>query len=119
MRELGIGVTAYRVLGNGLIPGRPATGRHRRAGRAWAPSRADDEQRNRDIIDAVRKIAAQSGISVAQLAIAWTLSRGQDIVPLIGVRTRERLSEALGALAVMLSESDLAAIDRITSPAGE
>jgi len=112
VRELGIGVTAYRVLGNGLIPGRSAAGRPWRGGRAWAPSPADDAQRSR-VIDAARKIAAQGGISVAQLAIAWTLSRGQDIVPVIGARTPERLSEALGALAVTLSESDLAAMDRV------
>jgi len=49
---------------------------------------------------------------------AWTLSRGQDIVPLIGARTPERLSEALGALTVTLGESDLAAIDRAASPVG-
>jgi aryl-alcohol dehydrogenase-like predicted oxidoreductase len=111
VRELGIGVTAYRVLGNGLVPGHSAAGPPRRAGRAWVPSRSDDAQRSRHIIDAARKLAAQSGISVAQLAIAWTLSRGQDIVPVIGARTPERLSEALGALSVTLDESDLAAID--------
>ncbi|HST82446.1 MAG TPA: aldo/keto reductase [Kineosporiaceae bacterium] len=116
-RELGIGITAYRVLAHGLVPGRSATHRPGRHHRAWAPSPADDEQRNRDVIDTVRKIAEQSGISVVQLAIAWTLSRGQDIVSLIGARTPERLSEALGALTVTLGESDLAAIERITSHA--
>jgi aryl-alcohol dehydrogenase-like predicted oxidoreductase len=113
-RELGIGVTAYRVLADGLVPGRPVTTRPARARRAWTQSPAD-EQRNRDIVDTVRKIAEQNGISVVQFAIAWTLSRGQDIVSLIGARTPERLAEALGALAVTLTESDLAAIERVAS----
>jgi aryl-alcohol dehydrogenase-like predicted oxidoreductase len=53
---------------------------------------------------------------VAQLAIAWALSRGDDIVPLIGSRTRERLTEALGALDVELSAVDIAAIERAIPP---
>jgi aryl-alcohol dehydrogenase-like predicted oxidoreductase len=58
------------------------------------------------------KIAGQKGISVAQTAIARALSRGEDIVPLIGTRTRERLAEALGALDVVLDEADLTAIEQ-------
>ena len=53
---------------------------------------------------------------MAQLAIAWALSRGKDIVPLIGARTRERLTEALGALSIQLSEADLKAIDQAVPP---
>jgi len=56
-------------------------------------------------------IAERKGATVAQTAIAWVLSRGTDIVPLIGARTRERLAESLGALEVTLDAADLAAIE--------
>ena len=53
---------------------------------------------------------------VAQIAVAWVLSRGEDIVPLVGARTRERLTESLGALDVTLDADDLAAIERAVPP---
>jgi aryl-alcohol dehydrogenase-like predicted oxidoreductase len=59
----------------------------------------------------LHKIAEQKGVTVAQTAIAWALSRGEDIVPLVGARRRARLTEALGALDVTLDEADLAAIE--------
>lgn len=68
-------------------------------------------------MEALRKIAEQKGVSVAQIAIAWVLSRGDDIVPLVGARTRERLTESLGALDVTLDTADLAAIEEAV-PAG-
>jgi aryl-alcohol dehydrogenase-like predicted oxidoreductase len=55
----------------------------------------------------MREIAGAKGISVAQLAIAWVLGQGTDIVPLVGARTRQRLQEALGANQVVLSPADL------------
>ncbi len=57
-------------------------------------------------------MAAARGVSVAQLAIAWVLAQGKDIVPLVGARRRAQLSEALGATAVALTPVDLAAIER-------
>jgi hypothetical protein len=57
-------------------------------------------------------IAAAKGVSVAQIAIAWVAAQGEDIVPLVGSRQRDQLSEALGALAVRLTAADLAAIAR-------
>jgi aryl-alcohol dehydrogenase-like predicted oxidoreductase len=65
----------------------------------------------------LREIAAQHGGTTAQLAIAWVLGRGQDIVPLVGARTRERLNEALGAMDLQLSSSDLQKIEELL-PAG-
>ncbi|MDB5454542.1 MAG: aldo/keto reductase, partial [Caulobacter sp.] len=59
-----------------------------------------------------RALAAAKGVSVAQIAIAWVAAQGDDIVPLVGARTRERLAESLGALDVVLSTDDLAAIER-------
>ena len=63
-------------------------------------------------MDALRGIADGRGTTVAQLAIAWVLSRGEDIVPLVGARRRDRLVEALGALELELTDEDVAAIER-------
>ncbi|WP_254707742.1 aldo/keto reductase, partial [Streptomyces lunaelactis] len=114
-RELGIGVTAYGVLSRGLISG------HFTRDRALAPGdfrgmsprfQGENLQHNLDLVEALRKIAEQKGVSVAQIAIAWVLSRGEDIVPLVGARRRDRLTEALGALDVTLGADDLAAIEQ-------
>lgn len=113
-RELGIAITAYGVLSRGLISG------HFRRDRQLAPTdfrahsprfQGENLRHNLDLVEALRKIAEQKGVTVAQTAIAWVLSRGDDIVPLIGARTRERLSEALGALDVTLDAADLTAIE--------
>ena len=113
-RELGIGVTAYDVLSRGLISG------HWRKGstgptdfRTHSPRfQGANVDANLALVEALRQVAAAKGISVAQAAIAWVAARGNDIVPLVGARSRERLGEALGALSVPLSASDLAAIER-------
>ncbi|MFF5704349.1 aldo/keto reductase [Streptomyces sp. NPDC012794] len=119
-RELGIGVTAYGVLSRGLISG------HFTRDRALAPGdfrgmsprfQGDNLHRNLDLVDALRKVAEEKGVTVAQTAIAWVLSRGEDIVPLVGARRRDRLAEALGAIRVELSPADLAAIEEAV-PAG-
>ena len=113
-RELGIGITAYGVLSRGLISGHFSRDRQLAAGdfRAHSPRfQGDNLQHNLNLVDALRKIAEQKGVSVAQTAIAWVLSRGEDIVPLVGARTRERLTESLGALDVTLDAADLAAIE--------
>ncbi|MFF3329712.1 aldo/keto reductase [Streptomyces sp. NPDC002888] len=113
-RELGIAITAYGVLSRGLISGHFTADRQLATNdfRAFSPRfQGDNLQHNLNLVEALRKIAEQKGVSVAQIAIAWVLSRGEDIVPLIGARTRERLSESLGALEVTLEPSDLAAIE--------
>ena len=115
VRELGIGITAYGVLGRGLISGHFARDRELAAGdfRAASPRfQGDNLQHNLGLVDSLRKIAEQKGVTVAQIAIAWVLSRGDDIVPLIGARRRDRLTEALGALDVTLDADDLAMIER-------
>ncbi|MEU5885627.1 aldo/keto reductase [Streptomyces sp. NPDC047461] len=114
LRELGIGVTAYGVLSRGLISGHVAPGQGFAANdfRAHSPRfQGDNLQHNLTLVESLRKIAEQKDVSVAQIAIAWVVSRGEDIVPLIGARTRERLHEALGALDVTLDAADLAAIE--------
>ncbi|MGW0186680.1 aldo/keto reductase [Streptomyces sp. NPDC003362] len=113
-RELGIGITAYGVLSRGLISGHFTADRQLAANdfRALSPRfQGDNLQHNLSLVEALRKIAEQKGVSVAQIAIAWVLSRGDDIVPLVGARSRNRLTEALGALDVTLDAADLAAVE--------
>jgi aryl-alcohol dehydrogenase-like predicted oxidoreductase len=112
-RELGIGVTAYGVLSRGLISGH------------WSRQRggADDFRShsprftganldaNLALVDALRRAAARAGITVAQAAIAWVLSRGDDVVALVGARTRERLAEAIGAWEIDLAADALEEIE--------
>jgi aryl-alcohol dehydrogenase-like predicted oxidoreductase len=119
-RELGIGVTAYGVLSRGLISGHFTRDRQLAANdfRAYSPRfQGENLQHNLDLVEALRKIAEQKGVTLAQIAIAWVLSRGEDIVPLVGARRRDRLTEAVGALDVTLDEADLAAIEEAV-PAG-
>jgi aryl-alcohol dehydrogenase-like predicted oxidoreductase len=114
-RELGIAVTAYGVLSRGLISGHWSRDRSTGANdfRTRSPRFQDENlDRNLELVEALRSVADAKGITVAQAAIAWVLSRGEDIVPLIGARRRDRLDEALGALDVTLTEDDLAAIER-------
>ncbi|MFJ9146507.1 aldo/keto reductase [Streptomyces sp. NPDC102270] len=114
LRELGIAVTAYGVLSRGLISGHLTAERQLATNdfRAHSPRfQGENLQHNLALVESLRKIAEQKGVTVAQIAIAWVASRGDDIVPLVGARTRERLGEALGALDVTLDAADLAAIE--------
>ena len=114
-RELGVGVTAYGVLARGLLAGRWST---RAAAspsdiRARMPRfRPENLEHNLALVEALRPTAEEKGATVAQLAIAWVLSRGEDIVPLVGTTRRDRLDEAIGAVGLELTQDDLAAIDR-------
>jgi aryl-alcohol dehydrogenase-like predicted oxidoreductase len=114
-RELGIGITAYGVLSRGLISGHWTKDRNITAGdfRNRSPRFSRENlDRNLALADALGAVAEARGATAAQAAIAWVLSRGEDIVPLVGARTRERLSEALGALDLELTADDLETIDR-------
>ena len=118
-RELGIGITAYGVLSRGLISGHwsKQRGTDARDFRSHAPRfQGENLEHNLALVEQLRAIAEARGVSVAQLAIAWVLSRGEDIVPLVGARTRTRLQEALGALEIVLSDGELAAIERAVPP---
>ncbi len=119
-RELGIGITAYGVLSRGLLSGHWTRDRALDGGdfRAYSPRfQGENLDRNLALVESLRAVAEERGITVAQAAIAWVLSRGEDIVPLVGARTRERLGEALGALDVELAAGDLARIEGAV-PAG-
>ena len=112
VRELGIGVTAYGVLSRGLLSAASAREIRPDDPRARFPRfRAENLSRNLDLVAALEKIAQSRGVSTAQLAIAWVLSRGTDIVPLIGTKRRDRLAEALGALDLRLDPGELAALE--------
>jgi len=118
-RLLGVGVTAYGVLSRGLLGGAWSSGRPASAGdmRAHMPRfRGENLERNLALVDALRTIAKTKGVTVAQIAIAWVLARGENIVPLVGTTRRDRLAEAVGALELELSEDDLAAIERAVPP---
>ncbi|NGN68479.1 aldo/keto reductase [Streptomyces sp. A7024] len=113
-RELGIGITAYGVLSRGLLSGHMNRETKLAADdfRSHSPRFAGENfNRNLDLVDQLRKVAEAKGATVAQIAIAWVLARGEDIAPVIGARRRERLAESLGALDVSLDEADLAAIE--------
>jgi aryl-alcohol dehydrogenase-like predicted oxidoreductase len=113
-RELGVAVTAYGVLSRGLLSGHWSPERSaQRDFRSTLPRFADENlARNLALVEALREVAEARGATVAQLAVAWVLSRGEDIVPLIGARRRDRLAESLGALELDLSADELATIER-------
>jgi len=113
-RALGIGVTAYGVLSRGLISGHWQKGAAGKGDfRAMSPRFQEGNiDQNLALVEALRQIADGKGVSVAQIAIAWVAAQGQDIVPLIGARRRDRLAEALASRAVNLSAGDLAAIEK-------
>jgi aryl-alcohol dehydrogenase-like predicted oxidoreductase len=118
-RELGVGITAYGVLSRGLISGHWSKEREVAPHdfRAFVPRFSGDNlDRNLALVEAVREVAQGRGATVAQVAIAWVLSRGSDIVPLVGARRRERLAEALGALELDLSGADLEQIEAALPP---
>jgi aryl-alcohol dehydrogenase-like predicted oxidoreductase len=112
LRELGVGVTAYGVLSRGLISTTTVEGNFKE--HPFFPRfKGENLKRNEALVRALADIAKKRGISVAQLAIAWALGRGDDIVPLVGARKRERLTEALGALSIRLGDDELKAIDSV------
>ena len=111
-RELGIGITAYGVLSRGLISGHWTPGQGTQDFRSHLPRfTGDNLDRNLALVDMLRGIAKAHDATVAQVAIAWALSRGADVVPLVGARRRDRLAESLGALRLTLDQTDLAAIE--------
>ncbi len=106
LEELAIGVTAYGVLSRGLLSGSTPSG----SGdfRAHLPRfTAENLARNQVLVEALRRLAAQKGVTAPQMAIAWVLAKGGTIVPVVGARTRSQLAESLGALDVDLSPDDV------------
>jgi len=116
VRELGISVTAYGILSRGLL----SSGTARLADgdpRARFPRfRGENHARNLELLADLETIADGRGVTAAQLAIAWVASRGEDIIPLIGTKRRDRLAEALAALDLPLSQDELAVIEAAVPP---
>ncbi len=108
-RELGIGVTAYGVLSRGLLTGSNGEGDGDVRQKFYSRFQGENLAHNRRLAEELGKVAASAGISTAQAAIGWVASQGQDIIPLVGARTVERLGQALRS-PLILSQATLAAI---------
>jgi pyridoxine 4-dehydrogenase len=114
-RELGISISAYGVMSRGLLSGHWSRERSAGAGREYRghlPRFAGDNlEQNLALVEKLRAIAEAKNATVAQLAIAWVMARGEDVTPLVGARRVDRLEEALGAVDLTLTDDDLAAIE--------
>jgi len=114
VRELGIGFVAYSPLGRGFLSGRfkspedlPEDDNRRKMPRFQPENFA----KNLELLAAVEELEAEKGVTAGQIALAWVHSRGDDVVPIPGTKRRKYLEENVAALAVELSEDDLAGLD--------
>ena len=118
-RELGIGFVAYSPLGRGFLTGRYKTPDDFAAD-DWRRNnprfQGDNFRRNLAMVDRVARVAARKGCTPAQLALAWVLARGGDIVPIPGSKRRERLEENAAAADIRLTPEDLQEIDALLPP---
>ena len=108
-RELGIGITAYGVLSRGLLTGSTGSGEGDLRSTYYPRFQGENLSHNEKLANALAQAAQSEGITAAQAAIGWVASQGDDIIPLIGARTVERLGEALNS-PLRLSNDALAAI---------
>ncbi len=115
-RELGIGITAYAVLSHGLLSGHLSKEHSFAPGTFQSVSPRFNNRANLDhnlaLVEALRPIAEAKGATIPQLAIAWVLTRGQDIVPIVGARRRRSLNDSLKALDLTLTPDELAGIEQ-------
>jgi aryl-alcohol dehydrogenase-like predicted oxidoreductase len=114
LRELGIGLVAYSPLGRGMLSGRFSSADDFDADdwrRTQPRFQGENLEHNLALARKVQEIAAEKGIPAAQLALAWVLSRGDDVVPIPGTKRRTYLEQNVGALDVKLTAEDLARID--------
>jgi aryl-alcohol dehydrogenase-like predicted oxidoreductase len=120
-RELGIGFVAYSPLGRGFLTGELtkledlAPDDSRRAGR-FPRFEGENFDRNKALAAEVKTIAEEKGCTPAQLALAWVLARGEDVVPIPGTRRRRHLEDNIGALEVQLSKDDLDRLEAVIPP---
>jgi aryl-alcohol dehydrogenase-like predicted oxidoreductase len=119
VRELGIGFVAYSPLGRGFLAGRFSSPDELAEGdfRKHHPRmQGDNFDRNRALADRVRELAEEKGCTPAQLALAWVLSRGDDVVPIPGTKRREYLEQNAAASEIELSEDELRELDEAFPP---
>jgi aryl-alcohol dehydrogenase-like predicted oxidoreductase len=118
LRELGISLSAYGVLSRGLLSGKWSKDRQGAPDfRSFAPRfMGENLDKNLALVEALRVIAEEKQTNVAQLAIAWVLSRGEDVIPLIGARKQSQLQDALDAVNLKLSPADLERIEAAVPP---
>ena len=117
LRELGVGVVAYSPLGRGFLSGRitsPDDFGEDDFRRDHPRFSGENFARNLDLVERVKELAAGKGATPSQLAIAWVLAQGDDVVPIPGTKRRSYLEENAGALEVELTGGDLAAIEELT-----
>ncbi len=118
-RELGVGFVAYSPLGRGFLTGRIkrfddlAPDDYRRNAPRF---QGENLQRNLDLVRRIEQVALEKNCTPAQLALAWLLARGEEIVPIVGTKRRTYLDENLGAVDVMLTPQDRARIDAVAPP---
>lgn len=116
VRELGIGFVPYSPLGRGFLSGEIksiddlAPDDFRRTNPRFA---GDNFQKNLDLVDAVGAIAADKGVTAAQLALAWVLAQGEDLVPIPGTRRISTLEQNAAAADIVLTPNDLARIEAV------
>ena len=116
-RELGVGIVAYGALSRGLLSGTFDGTLVPGDFRAHSPRfTGQNLAHNLERVAALQEIAARKGCTASQLAIAWVLARGEDIVPIVGTTKRTRLRENLQALSITLDASDLAELDQAFAP---
>jgi aryl-alcohol dehydrogenase-like predicted oxidoreductase len=117
LRELGIGVTAYGVLSRGLLSGSAPTGKSDL--RRFLPRFVGGNfAKNQELVAALKTLAEVRGVTTSQLAIAWALTRGEDIVPVIGSRKVAQIKEALGSLEIALTPEEIVGLE-VAVPAAE
>ncbi|MGB8507230.1 MAG: aldo/keto reductase [Pyrinomonadaceae bacterium] len=118
-RELGIGFVAYSPLGRGFLTGQfkspadlPADDRRRQFPRF----KPENFQTNLDLVERIKEIAARKGCTPAQLALAWVLAKGKDVVPIPGTKRRKYLEENVGALEVEIAPDEMERIEELAQP---
>ncbi|MCW5848521.1 MAG: aldo/keto reductase [Anaerolineae bacterium] len=119
VRELGIGFVAYSPLGRGFLTGRITKPEDLEAAdsrRGMPRFQGENFQRNLDIVERIQALAAEKGVTPAQLALAWVLAQGKDIVPIVGTKHRVYLEENVQAVNIELTAEDLAGIGAALPP---